>query len=316
MEVLPSYNGTKDGGGEMEHIIEVDGVSKVFKNKKAVNNVSFSVKKGEIVALLGPNGAGKTTMISMMLGLQKPSEGKVLVCGSNPAHKDVRNKIGAMLQEVSVIDSVSVEEVIDLFCSYYKNPMKKETLIQLANLQAEQKKWCETLSGGQKRRLNFALALAGNPDLLFLDEPTVGMDITSRKAFWDTMRTLTGEGKTIILTTHYLEEADALADRILLLANGKIIADRTPSEMKATIAQKTISFELKEEVPVNLLRSLPYVNDVHRDKQRIVLMTDHADATLREIFIKNVPVIDIEVERGGLDEAFQQFIENEEERVV
>lgn len=300
----------------MEYIIEVNGVSKVFKDKKAVNHVSFSVKKGEIIALLGPNGAGKTTMISMMLGLQKPSEGKVLICGSNPTHKDVRNKIGAMLQEVSVIDSVSVEEVIDLFCSYYQNPMKKEALIQLANLQEERKKRCETLSGGQKRRLNFALALAGNPDVIFLDEPTVGMDITSRKSFWDTMRNLTNEGKTIILTTHYLEEADALADRILLLANGRVIADRTPNEMKSTILQKKISFELREEVPINMLRSLPYVTDVHREKQRFIVMTDDADVTLREIFVKNVPVMEIEVERGGLDEAFQQFVEKEEEKAV
>lgn len=311
-----SYNENNDGGGKMEHIIEVDGVSKIFKNKRAVNNVSFSVKKGEIIALLGPNGAGKTTMISMMLGLCNPSEGKVLIFGESPTHRDVRNRIGAMLQEVSVIDSVSVEEVIDLFCSYYKDPLEKETLLQLANLQSERKKRCEALSGGQKRRLNFALALAGNPDLLFLDEPTVGMDITSRKAFWDTMRMLTSEGKTIILTTHYLEEADALANRILLLANGKVIADRTPNEMKATILQRTISFELKEEVPVSMLRSLPYVNDVSRDEQRIILMTENADATLRDIFMKNVPVIDIAVERGGLDEAFQQFVANEEERAV
>ncbi len=226
----------------MEKIIEVNSVSKTFKHKKAVNNVSFHVNKGEIVALLGPNGAGKTTTMSMMLGLKDPTEGTVSIFGKSPKHRDVRNSLGAMLQEVSVIDSITAEEAIELFRSYYTNPIAKETLLQLSNLKSERKQRCEKLSGGQKRRLNFALALAGNPDLLFLDEPTVGMDITSRRTFWETIRKLASEGKTIILTTHYLEEADALANRILLFANGKIIADGTPDEMKATISRKTITF--------------------------------------------------------------------------
>ncbi|HDX9579504.1 TPA: ABC transporter ATP-binding protein [Bacillus pseudomycoides] len=300
----------------MKQVIEVNGVSKTFKHKKAVNNVSFTVEKGEIVALLGPNGAGKTTTISMMLGLRDPSEGKVSIFGKSPKHRDVRNRLGAMLQEVSVIDSVSVEEAIDLFRSYYTNPVAKETLLQLSNLESERKERCEKLSGGQKRRLNFALALAGNPDLLFLDEPTVGMDITSRKSFWDTIRKLAGEGKTIILTTHYLEEADALADRILLFGNGKIIADGTPDEMKATISQKTISFYVKEEVPTSMLRSLPHVTSVQWDEKRVVLTTDDTDATLREIFYKNLPVMDIAVERGSLDEAFEQFVANQKEEIA
>ncbi|MEH6889514.1 ABC transporter ATP-binding protein [Bacillus sp. JJ864] len=300
----------------MKQIIEVNGVSKTFKHKKAVNNVSFTVAKGEIVALLGPNGAGKTTTISMMLGLRDPSEGKVSIFGKSPKHRDVRNRLGAMLQEVSVIDSVSVEEAIDLFRSYYTNPIAKETLLQLSNLASERKQRCEKLSGGQKRRLNFALALAGNPDLLFLDEPTVGMDITSRKSFWDTIRKLADEGKTIILTTHYLEEADALADRILLFGNGKIIADGTPDEMKATISQKTISFYAKEELPTSMLRSLPHVTSVQWHENRVVLTTDDTDATLREIFHKNLPVMDIAVERGSLDEAFEQFVANQKEEIA
>lgn len=304
------------GGGEMKQVIEVNGVSKTFKHKKAVNNVSFTVEKGEIVALLGPNGAGKTTTISMMLGLRDPSEGNVSIFGKSPKHRDVRNRLGAMLQEVSVIDSVSVEEAIDLFRSYYTNPVAKGTLLQLSNLASERKERCEKLSGGQKRRLNFALALAGNPDLLFLDEPTVGMDITSRKSFWDTIRKLADEGKTIILTTHYLEEADALADRILLFGNGKIIADGTPDEMKATISQKTISFCVKGELPTSMLRGLSHVTSVQWHEKRAVLTTDDTDATLREIFCKNLPVMDIAVERGSLDEAFEQFVANQKEEIA
>jgi len=300
----------------MEKIIEVNNVSKTFKHKKAVNNVSFHVEKGQIVALLGPNGAGKTTTISMMLGLKDPSEGSVSIFGKSPKQRAVRNRLGAMLQEVSVIDSISVEEAIDLFRSYYTNPVAKETLLQLSNLESEKRQRCEKLSGGQKRRLNFALALAGNPDLLFLDEPTVGMDITSRKAFWETIRKLASEGKTIILTTHYLEEADALADRILLFANGEIIADGTPEEMKATISRKTISFYTKEKIPTDLLKGLPHVTAVQFHEPRVILTTDDTDATLQAIYKENLPVTDISVERGSLDEAFEQFVANQKEGIV
>ncbi|RWS42318.1 ABC transporter ATP-binding protein [Bacillus mycoides] len=300
----------------MEKIIEVNGVSKTFKHKKAVNNVSFHVNKGQIVALLGPNGAGKTTTISMMLGLKDPTEGNISIFGKSPKHREVRNSLGAMLQEVSVIDSITVEEAIELFRSYYTNPVEKETLLQVSNLEPERKQRCEKLSGGQKRRLNFALALAGNPDLLFLDEPTVGMDITSRKTFWETIRKLASEGKTIILTTHYLEEADALADRILLFANGKIIADGTPDEMKATISRKTISFYSKEKIPKSLLKELPHVTEVQSNEGRFTLTTEDTDATLQAIYQRNLPVTDVSVERGSLDEAFEQFVANRKEGIA
>ncbi|EJP86523.1 ABC transporter ATP-binding protein [Bacillus cereus] len=300
----------------MEKIIEVNGVSKTFKHKKAVNNVSFHVNKGQIVALLGPNGAGKTTTISMMLGLKDPTEGNISIFGKSPKHREVRNSLGAMLQEVSVIDSITVEEAIELFRSYYTNPVEKEILLQLSNLEPERKQRCEKLSGGQKRRLNFALALAGNPELLFLDEPTVGMDITSRKTFWETIRKLASEGKTIILTTHYLEEADVLADRILLFANGKIIADGTPDEMKATISRKTISFYSKEKIPKSLLKELPHVTEVQSNEGRFTLTTEDTDATLQAIYQRNLPVTDVSVERGSLDEAFEQFVANQKEGIA
>ncbi|MCU5180663.1 ABC transporter ATP-binding protein [Bacillus toyonensis] len=300
----------------MEKVIEINGVFKTFKHKNAVSNVSFHVDKGEIVALLGPNGAGKTTMISMMLGLKDPTEGTVSIFGKSPKHRGVRNSLGAMLQEVSVIDSITVEEAIELFRSYYTNPVAKETLLQLSNLESERKQRCEKLSGGQKRRLNFALALAGNPDLLFLDEPTVGMDITSRRTFWETIKKLASEGKTIILTTHYLEEADALANRILLFANGKIIADGTPDEMKATISRKTISFYSKEKIPKSLLKELPYVTEVQSNEGRFTLTTEDTDATLQAIYQKNLPVTNVSVERGSLDEAFEQFVANQKGEIA
>lgn len=164
--------------------------------------------------------------------------------------------------------------------------------------------------------MNFALALAGNPDLLFLDEPTVGMDITSRRMFWETIRKLASEGKTIILTTHYLEEADALANRILLFANGKIIADGTPDEMKATISRKTITFYSKESIPTKLLKELPNVTEVKLSEGRFILTTEDTDATLKAIYQKSLPVTDVSVERGSLDEAFEQFVANQKEEIA
>ena len=164
--------------------------------------------------------------------------------------------------------------------------------------------------------MNFALALAGNPDLLFLDEPTVGMDITSRRMFWETIRKLASEGKTIILTTHYLEEADALANRILLFASGKIIVDGTPDEMKATISRKTITFYSKESIPTKLLKELPNVTEVKSSEGRFILTTEDTDATLKAIYQKSLPVTDVSVERGSLDEAFEQFVANQKEEIA
>ncbi|MEH7267806.1 ABC transporter ATP-binding protein [Bacillus toyonensis] len=297
-------------------MLETKNLSVSFGEDHVIKDVNLTVQKGKLISIIGPNGAGKTTIISMMLGLKDPTEGTVSIFGKSPKQRGVRNNLGAMLQEVSVIDSITVEEAIELFRSYYKNPVAKETLLQLSNLESERKQRCEKLSGGQKRRLNFALALAGNPDLLFLDEPTVGMDITSRRTFWETIRKLASEGKTIILTTHYLEEADALANRILLFANGKIIADGTPDEMKATISRKTITFYSKESIPTKLLKELPNVTEVKSNEGRFILTTEDTDATLKAIYQRNLPVIDVSVERGSLDEAFEQFVANQKEEIA
>ncbi|WP_379970703.1 ABC transporter ATP-binding protein [Ectobacillus sp. sgz5001026] len=298
----------------MEKIIEVKQITKRFKDKVAVQNVSFSIEKGTVTAILGPNGAGKTTMISLLLGLLTPTEGMVEMFGKNP--KAVRQQLGAMLQEVSHMDGVTVGETIELFRSYYEAPLLKDELLRLADLEAEEKKMADSLSDGRKRRLGFALALTGNPDILFLDEPTVGMDITSRKHFWDEIRQLAKEGKTIILTTHYLEEADQLADRIILFTNGSIVADGTPEEMKARITKKSVTASMKEPIPVSLLASIPHVSDVVVKGTRISFVTNDTDAVLRAIFERKLNIYDIDVERGKLDEAFEQIVEQTKEEVI
>lgn len=291
----------------------LDHVTKTFKNKKAVDNVSFSIKKGEVVAILGPNGAGKTTTIMMMLGLLEPTSGKVRLFTSHPKEKKIRERIGAMLQEVSVIDALKVKEIIQLFRSYYPSPMPFEELVAFTGLSKDDlKRRADKLSGGQKRRLGFALALAGNPDLIFLDEPTVGLDIASRKLFWHTIDELKAQGKTIIFTTHYLQEADDVADRIILFNHGTIIEDGTPVEIKAKLSKQSVSFVESEEISMKELKQLPHVLDVYKRKDRIFVVTDHTDEVIAALFEKKLKISGIQIEQGRLDEAFEQLTENRE----
>lgn len=297
----------------MEQVISIQKVTKKFKDKMAVNELSFSIQKGEVVAILGPNGAGKSTTILMMLGLLEATNGKIEVFQNSPKEKSVREKIGAMLQEVSVIDALKVKEVLQLFRSYYEKPMDFEELVILTGLNKEDlKKRADKLSGGQKRRLGFALALAGDPDLLFFDEPTVGMDISARKRFWDTVTTLKERGKTIIFSTHYLQEADDVAERILLFHNGKLVADGTPHDIKNKLTKQSVSFMEKNGVPLSEIRSLPFVTEVYIKEHRIFVVTEQTDEVLAYLFEKKLGVTGIEIEKGRLDEAFEQLTKNKE----
>lgn len=297
----------------MESILEVNQVSKTFKDKKAVNRISFRIDKGDIIAILGPNGAGKTTAISMMLGLLEPTEGTIRLFGKPPKDRTVRERTGAMLQEVSVMDRLRVKEVLELVRSYYPNPLDMETLVRLTRLaEGDLKRFAEKLSGGQKRNLGFALAMAGNPDLLFFDEPTVGLDISARRRFWDRVRELAALGKTVIFTTHYLQEADDNADRILLFHQGSIVADGTPDEIKSRIVKRAISVLPRDEGPDlrEKLRRLPMVSECYDKDGRIYLATEDTDVTLAALFAQNLGVRDIRTEQGRLDEAFEQLTLN------
>ncbi|WP_139367239.1 ABC transporter ATP-binding protein [Metabacillus halosaccharovorans] len=297
----------------MEPIIELNKVTKVFKNKTAVHEISFSIHKGEIVAILGPNGAGKTTTMNMMLGLLEPSEGNIQLFKKQPKDKFVREKIGAMLQEVSVINALKVKEVIHLFRSYYPNPLSFEELVDLTGFsQNECQKRANKLSGGQKRRLGFAIAMAGNPDVLFFDEPTVGLDVTSRKVFWNTVKELKQRGKTIIFTTHYLQEADDIAERVILFHEGKIVGDGTPLDIKSKLTKQAVTFSADSTIRYEELTVLPFVTDVYEKDGRFYVLTEQPDDCLKAIFAKGIPVRNIGVERGRLEDAFEQVMEKRE----
>jgi ABC-2 type transport system ATP-binding protein len=292
----------------METIVEIKNLSKDFKGKKAVEDVSFSIQPGEVVAILGPNGAGKSTSILMMLGLLHPTSGEVSLFNQQPQHQKVRERIGVMLQQVSLMDALKVKEVLALFRSYYPNPLSMDELIRLTGLEeSELNKRTEKLSGGQKRRVSFALAMAGNPDLVFFDEPTVGMDSTSRKVFWARVQQLAGEGKTIIFSTHYLQEADDVASRILLFNQGKLIADGSPSQIKQRLLKRTVSFKSAGVFPKKQFLSMDHVLDIQEEKGRIVIQTDDTDHVLLSLFSEGIPISDISIDKGRLEDAFEQL---------
>jgi ABC-2 type transport system ATP-binding protein len=207
-------------------------VTKNYGLHCALSSINLSVQSGEILALLGPNGAGKTTVVKLLLGLLTASNGEVSVLGSNPRDLRTRQRIGAMLQTASVPETLTVKEHLDLFSSYYPRPLEVADTLARAGLEKLQHRLYSKLSGGEQRRLMFALAICGDPALLFLDEPTTGLDIEARRAMWTQIRAFRAAGKSLLLTTHYLEEADQLADRIVVLKRGEIAASGTPGEIK------------------------------------------------------------------------------------
>lgn len=301
-----------------DSIAELVNVSKTYGAKKAVDHISFNIEKGSITAILGPNGAGKTTAISMMLGLSDPTEGEIRLFGSDPKERQVKEKIGAMLQEVSVMDGLKAREIISLIRGYYPNPMEMAQLIQLTGLTDEElNKRATKMSGGQKRKLSFALALAGNPELLFFDEPTVGLDTTARRLFWRTVKQLANQGKTILFTTHYLQEADDMADRIILFNNGTVAADGNPDSIKAKLTRRSVSFvvEAGQKLVKERLYQVPGVSKVFELEGRLHVVTENTDQVLGVIFREEMAVRDVRVEMGSLDEAFDQLTHRQEEAV-
>jgi ABC-2 type transport system ATP-binding protein len=283
-------------------VAQLRGASKNFDEVQALRQVNFAVRAGELVSLLGPNGAGKTTAVKLFLGLAKPTVGTVSVFGGNPVNTEVRTRIGAMLQVAKVPETLRVREHIDLFSSYYPKPLPLAETLALAGLQEIQNREFGELSGGQRQRVLFALALCGDPDILFLDEPTVGLDVESRRILWEEIRRLIARGKTVLLTTHYLEEADALADRVVVINRGEIIAEGTPAEIKANTAGRRI--RCLSSLSIETVRALPGVIEVRRDREALEIRTASAEPILRELLMRDSGLSGIEVSSAGLEEAF------------
>ena len=283
-------------------VASLEGVNKNYGSVKALRSVDFRVRAGELVALLGPNGAGKTTAVKLLLGLLQPNSGRVRVFGGDPTNPENRMRTGAMLQVGRVPETLRVREHIDLFSAYYQKPMALAEVIAAAGLEKLQDRKFGDLSGGQKQRVLFALSICGDPDMLFLDEPTVGLDVESRRMLWDEIRRMVGRGKTVLLTTHYLQEADALADRVAVINQGEIVAQGTPAEIKAKTAGKRI--RCITSLSMNMLRQIPGVSDVKEDREALELHVIEAESVLRELLSMDAGLSALEVTSAGLEEAF------------
>jgi ABC-2 type transport system ATP-binding protein len=291
-------------------IASLQNASKNYGAVPALRNVNFSVRAGQVLALLGPNGAGKTTAVKLFLGLIEPDSGKTQVFGGNPTNPENRMRTGAMLQVGKVPETLRVQEHIDLFSTYYANPMPLDQVLAAAGLQKLRNRKFGDLSGGERQRTLFALAICGNPDLLFLDEPTVGLDVEARRILWDQIRRLVDRGKTVVLTTHYLQEADALADHIAVINKGEIIAEGTPAEIKALTSGKRIRCitALNEAT----LLKIPGVANVRQNRAAVEIDVCEAEAVVRTVLALDPTLSGLEITAAGLEEAFLTLTQENE----
>jgi ABC-2 type transport system ATP-binding protein len=290
--------------------ITLAGLTKTFRSPngpvQAVRGIDITIAPGETVALLGPNGAGKSTTIDMLLGLLAPDAGSISVFGMTPTAAISAGAVGAMQQVGGVAQYLSVRELIQMVASLYPNPLDVDEVIALTDIGDIAGRRTNKLSGGQTQRLRFAIALVGNPDLLVLDEPTVAMDVEARRDFWATMREFASRGKTVLFATHYLEEADTYADRIILMARGSVVADGPATEIKATVGLHTIRATLPD-ADTAALAALPGVTNVETRGEGIILNCSDSDIALRAFLPAFPAARDIEVAGAGLEEAFLQL---------
>ncbi len=283
-------------------LAELRRAVKRYGKVTALDGVDFSVRPGEVVSLLGPNGAGKTTAVQLLLGLLRPSAGEVRLFGRNPQDAEARIRVGAMLQVSKVPETLKVREHLALISSYYPDPMPLPELVAMAGLAGLEERLFGKLSGGQRQRVLFALALCGRPDLLFLDEPTVGLDVEARRGLWRQIEGLADSGCSVLLTTHHLEEADALSDRIVMINRGRIVAEGTPAEIKSRVLGRTL--RCRTALPLAELSRLAGVKSARPNGDGVELLVNDAEAVLRTLLARDPSVGGIEVRGADLEEAF------------
>ncbi|MGV9416170.1 ABC transporter ATP-binding protein [Streptomyces sp. NPDC003674] len=293
-------------------VVGFDQVTKTYGNVRAVDGLSLRLYPGETVALLGPNGAGKSTTLDLLLGLKHPDSGTVGLFGTSPREAIVAGRVGAMLQTGGLMDEVTVAELVKLACSLHPKPYRAADVLARAGVTQIAERKVNKLSGGQAQRVRFALATAGDSDLIVLDEPTTGMDVSARQAFWATMREQADQGRTVLFATHYLEEADAIADRVLVLHRGRLLADGTAAEIKARAGARRISFDLEGSIDEAALRGLPSLTSFDVSGQTVRIQSADADATVHALYGLGVYPRNLEVAGLGLEQAFVAITEAEE----
>ncbi len=300
--------------------VSFDRVTKAYGDVVAVDGLSLDLYPGETVALLGPNGAGKSSTLDLLLGLRRPDSGTVSVFGTGPREAITAGRVGAMLQSGGLMDEVTVGELVRLACDLHPRPYRVQDVLAAAGIAQIADRRVNKLSGGQEQRVRFALATAGANDLIVLDEPTTGMDVTARQAFWATMREQADQGRAVLFATHYLEEADAIADRVLVLHRGRLLADGTAAEIKARAGARKVSFDLDElradgaAAVEQRLRELPFLTALDLSGHTVRLQSTDADATVYALYGLGVHPRNLEVAGLGLEQAFVAITAAEEAR--
>lgn len=291
--------------------VVVSDLRKRYKDVLAVDGVSFAVEEGEIFGILGPNGAGKTTTLEMIEGLRRPDAGSVSVLGIDVTRdaRPVKERIGVQLQAVALIPNLTVWETLDMFSGLYAHRADPNALLERFSLQEKRDAQVQKLSGGQRQRLSVALALVNDPEVVFLDEPTTGLDPAARRSLWDTVRDLAREKRTVILTTHYMEEAEELCGRVAIMDHGRIISLDTPANLIRSLgATRTIEFTLADDIAHHRLAAFPGVQDVRSVNGVTMIATTEPTATIRALLEleseTGVPVDDIHVRTSTLEDVF------------
>jgi ABC-2 type transport system ATP-binding protein len=288
-----------------DNIAELAAVTKRFGGVLALDEFSLTVRPGELLALLGPNGAGKTTSISLLLGLERPDKGSARLFGLPPEQIEARRSIGVMLQEAALSPELRVAEQLDLVAAYYPNPLSVDEVLALTGIAPLSSRPYGKLSGGQKRQVQFALALVGRPRLLFLDEPTVGLDVQAREMVWTMLRRVIADGRSIVLTTHYLEEAEALADRVVVIAKGRQVASGTVDEMRSLVVRKRITCCTR--LAVEVVASWPDVQSVSNGQHKLHITASNTENVVRRLLAADEDLHGLEVQSAGLAEAFTEL---------
>jgi ABC-2 type transport system ATP-binding protein len=284
-------------------VVHFENVRKVYGNVKAVDGLSLELRAGETVAFLGPNGAGKSTSLDMLLALRKPTSGRIRMFGSDPYHAIKTGRVGAMLQSGGLMPEVTVRELVTLVTGFHPRPLPVAETLRRAGVASFADQRVDKLSGGQTQRVRFALAIVGECDLIVLDEPTAAMDVETRQAFWANMKAEVAEGRTLLFATHYLEEADQAADRILVINKGRLLADGTPSQIKARAGAKRISFRL-DRIDEAFLLGLPALVNLEIRHDLVQIQSSDSDRTLYALLDAGYRPREIEVSSLGLEQAF------------
>jgi ABC-2 type transport system ATP-binding protein len=284
-------------------VVSFENVRKTYGKVRAVDGLTMELRAGETVAFLGPNGAGKSTSLDMLLDLRKPTSGRIEMFGSDPYHAIKNGRVGAMLQSGGLMPEVTVRELVTLVTGFHPRPEPVEQTMRRAGIAEFANQRVDKLSGGQTQRVRFALAIVGDCDLIVLDEPTTAMDVETRRTFWDNMKVEVAEGKTLLFATHYLEEADQAADRIIVINKGRLLADGTPAEIKARAGAKRISFHL-DRIDEPFLLGLPALVNVEIRHDLVQIQSSDSDRTLYAVLDAGYRPRDLEVSSLGLEQAF------------